>query len=123
MSLSSEKTEKKNSLRNDKRRTGRSKTRLPVIYSSHGLQYNGCISDISFSGLFIRTRRPFKPGVPVEISIDTESGSKVCLKGLSVRANNYGVVCAKNGMGIKLDSQPEAYRGLVKDVFLKKLKA
>jgi Tfp pilus assembly protein PilZ len=97
----------------EKRKTKRKRKRLPVTFSSHGHEFKGFACNLSSTGIFIRTRKPFKPGVPVKVSLHVDNDCTICIKGWSVRATNVGFVYSKNGMGIQLVSQPEEYRNLL----------
>jgi hypothetical protein len=101
----------------EKRKARRRIKHFPVTYSSHGVEFTGCTSNLSYTGLFIRTRKPFKPGVPVKVSIHVDKECAIRLTGLSVRAINTGFACRKNGMGIQLLSQSEVYSDLIKELF------
>jgi hypothetical protein len=90
----------------EKRKTKRKRKRLPVTFSSHGHEFKG-----------FATRKPFKPGVPVEISLHVDNDCKICVRGRSVRATNVGFVYSKNGMGIQLASESEEYRNFLKELF------
>ena len=102
----------------NKRTAGRKKKCLPLIFSSGSMQFTGYSSNFSYTGLFIKTRKPLKSGVPVEISFNSNKECKMCLTGLSVRAINVRFPTNKNGMGVKLISQSEEYRGFIKELFL-----
>ncbi len=100
----------------EKRKTKRKIKRLPVTFSSHGLEFNGFACNLSSAGIFIRTRKPFKPGVPVEVSLHVDNDCKICVRGWSVRATNVGFVYSKNGMGIQLASESEEYRNYLNEL-------
>ena len=101
----------------EKRKTKRKRKRLPVTFSSHGHEFKGFACNLSSTGIFIRTRKPFKPGVPVEVSLHVEENCNICVRGRSLRATNVGFVYSKNGMGIQLASESEKYRNFLKDLF------
>jgi Tfp pilus assembly protein PilZ len=101
----------------EKRKTKRKRKRLPVTFSSHGHEFKGFACNLSSTGIFIRTRKPFKPGVPVEVSLHVDNDCKICVRGRSVRATNVGFVYSKNGMGIQLASESEEYRNFLKELF------
>ena len=101
----------------EKRKAKRKRKRLSVTFSSHGHEFNGFACNLSSTGIFIRTRNPFKPGVPVEVSLHVDKDCKICVRGRSVRATNVGFVYSKNGMAIQLDSTSEKYRNFLKELF------
>ena len=101
----------------EKRKAKRKRKRLPVTFSSHGFEFNGFACNLSSKGIFIRTRKPFKPGVPIEVSLHVENDCKICVRGWSVRATNYGFVYNKNGMGVQLASESEEYRNYINELF------
>jgi Tfp pilus assembly protein PilZ len=102
----------------EKRKARRKIKHLPVTFSSHGLEFTGYTSNLSYTGMFIKTSKPFKAGVPVKVSIHVGKDYTIRLTGLSVRATNYGFVYNKNGMGIQLLSRSEVYSDFVKELFV-----
>lgn len=100
-------------LMEEKRKAKRKIKRSLVTFSSNGVEYKGFTSDLSLTGMYISTRRPFSPGVPVEISLNADNDYKICVRGYSVRAINAGFVYINNGMGIQLASESEAYRNFI----------
>ncbi|MHA2474896.1 MAG: PilZ domain-containing protein [Promethearchaeota archaeon] len=101
----------------EKRKAKRKIIKIRVTYSACGLEFPGYIYNLSSIGMFIKTRKPFKPGVPVRISIHVDKDYTICVTGLTVRANNYGFVYSKNGMGIQLLSQSKEYRNFIEELF------
>ena len=101
----------------EKRKTKRKRKRLRVTFSSHGLEFNGFACNWSSTGIFIKTRKPFKPGVPVEVTLHVDKDCTICVRGWSVRATNVGFVYCKNGMGIQLVSEYEEYRIYLNELF------
>ena len=94
----------------DKREHKRRIKRTSVIYYSNGQKFCGNTSNFSHSGLFIRTRKPFRPGIELMMSVEMSRGRTLCLSGVIVRATRYGFPCNKNGMGVKLLSYPMEYK-------------
>jgi len=66
--------------------------------------------DISQTGLFIRTRKALKPGIPLIIVCELDENRKVALAGITARAIRTNFVHYKNGMGIKLTAIPQTYK-------------
>lgn len=91
--------------------------RLSLVFSDGEVEYNGITSNISTTGLFIRTRKPFPPGTNIKVIIDTDKGEKIVADGVVVWALRTGVADFKNGMGVKLTTIPEAYGKLLKEVY------
>jgi hypothetical protein len=105
-------------MKTERRNTRRTRKRLPVSFSSHGHEFKGVTYNLSYTGMFIRTRKPFKPGVPVEVSLHVDKDCTICVRGLSVRATNVRFKYCKNGMGIRLVAQSVEYRKFLKELFL-----
>ena len=101
----------------EKRKDKRKRKRLPVTFSSNGFECKGFACKLSSTGMFIRTRKPFTPGVPVEISLHVNNDCKICLIGHSVRATNFGSFYSNNGMGIRLASESEEYKNYIKELY------
>jgi Tfp pilus assembly protein PilZ len=101
----------------EKRKAKRKRKKLRVTYSACGLEFTGYTSNLSSTGMFIKTRKPFKPGVPVRVSIYVDKDYTICVSGLSVRANNYGFVYSKNGMGIQILSRSKEYRNFIEELY------
>jgi Tfp pilus assembly protein PilZ len=100
----------------EKRNSKRKRKRLPVTYSACDVEFTGYTSNLSSTGMFIRTRKPFRAGVPVRITIHVDKDYTICVTGLTVRACNYGFVCSTNGMGIKLLSNSKEYRDFIEEL-------
>ena len=100
----------------EKRLEKRKRKRKYVKFSCNGLEFSGNTSNLSPSGLFIRTQRPFRPGVPVKILLEVEKDRQICLQGICVRATRYGFACKKNGMGILILSKCSDYDKLLNDL-------
>ena len=101
----------------EKREAKRKKVRIPVTFSSHGFEFKGFACNLSSTGIFIKTRKPFKPGVPLEVTLHVDNDCKICVRGWSVRATNVGFAYSKNGMGVKFDSESEEYRNFLKELY------
>jgi len=100
----------------DKRNEKRKKKRLRITYSAFTEDmFNGFSSDISPSGVFIRTKRPFRPGVPVNISLEVNEGRKIELAGITAWSVKTGFVYyKKDGMGVRLVSPPQIYNDFLR---------
>lgn len=93
-----------------KRRHQRFVRRLETEFSADGKNYRGISSDLSCSGLFIRTNHAFTPGTILDIVIHLPDGTSAMLKGRVCRALKTPVVSLKNGMGIELIDKDTNYR-------------
>lgn len=91
-----------------KRRHGRFVRRLETEFSAEGKNYRGISSDLSRSGLFIRTNHAFSIGTLLDILIHLPDGTSQ-LKGAVRRALKTPVVSLKNGMGIELTEKDASY--------------
>jgi Tfp pilus assembly protein PilZ len=97
----------------NKREYKRRIKRTPVIYYSNGKKFCGSAINFPHSGLFIRTRKPFRPGIQLTMSVEVSRDRLICLSGVTVRATRYGFACNKNGMGVKLISHPMEYNDFI----------
>jgi Tfp pilus assembly protein PilZ len=102
----------------EKRKSKRKIRRLPVTFSSQGVEFTGNTSNVSCTGMFIRTRKPFKTGIPVEISLHVDNDHTINLNARTVRATKLGSFYRKNGMGVQLLSQSEEYSNFLKEQFV-----
>ncbi|MDA8104638.1 MAG: PilZ domain-containing protein [Nitrospiraceae bacterium] len=92
-----------------KRRHQRFVRRLETEFSAEGKNYRAISSDLSCSGLFIRTNHAFTPGTILDIVIHLPDGTSAMLKGRVCRALKTPVVSLKNGMGIELIERDAHY--------------
>ena len=92
--------------------------RLSVMFSDGVTDHHGVSSNISSSGLFIRTRKALPPGTPLKIVLEVGKDRKMDLEGEVAWSLKTGVADFKNGMGVKLSRIPQEYEDLVKDLGL-----
>ncbi len=92
-----------------KRRHQRFVRRLETEFSADGKNYRSISSDLSCSGLFIRTNHAFAPGTILDIVIHLPDGTSSRLKGKVRRALKTPTVSLKNGMGIELIEKDTLY--------------
>jgi hypothetical protein len=92
-----------------KRKHDRFIRRLETEFSAEGKNYRGISSDLSRSGLFIRTNHAFATGTLLDILIHLPDGTSSRLKGTVRRALKTPVVSLKNGMGIELTAKDASY--------------
>lgn len=87
--------------------------RLPVTIHDGVNEYRGTTSDMSHTGIFIRSRKVFKPGTPLKLIIEIDETREISLVGVVKRFIKLGTTVFKDGLGIKLTSIPQEYKDLV----------
>ena len=87
--------------------------RLEARFSSGGMSFAGISSNLSESGLFIRTNRGFAPDTAIDIELVMPEGKTSSLKGL-VRRTIKTPLSSKNGMGVELIEKDAAYINFLK---------
>ncbi len=100
----------------ERRRASRRLKRLPVRCSCGPHEFTGVTSNLSQTGLFVRTRRPFRPGVPVKLVFETTNKSSIALMGIIARAIRKELKFSENGMGVKLISTPQDYQTFLREL-------
>ena len=98
----------------DYKRTRRFTKRLEVAFSSGGLSYRGILSNVSISGIFIRTSRGFAPGTTVDIELMLPDNTVSSIKGIVRRTIKNPVTAATNGMGVELTHKDEKYEKFIR---------
>lgn len=88
--------------------------RLEAIFRAGGLSYRGILSNLSESGLFIRTNRGFAPDTVIDIELVMPDNKVSRLKGVVKRTIKRPVSTIKNGMGIELIEKDKTYLNFVK---------
>ena len=96
------------------KRTKRFTKRLEVTFSSGVHSYRGILSNVSVSGLFIRTNRGFAPGTTVDIELMLPDNTVSSLKGIVRRTIKTPITTMKNGMGVELIWQDAKYQNFIK---------
>ena len=87
--------------------------RLPVKFSDGVAEVLAFSSNISKSGLFIRTRKAYPPGTRLKITLEADKDRFIELEGEVAWSLKTGSTSFKNGMGIRLTSIPQEYTELV----------
>ncbi len=87
--------------------------RLEARFSSGVMSFTGISSNLSESGLFIRTNRGFAPDTAIDIELVMPDGNISSLKGL-VRRTIKTPLSSKNGMGVELIEKDAAYINFLK---------
>ena len=88
--------------------------RLEARFSSGGMSFAGISSNLSESGLFIRTNRGFAPDTAIDIELVMPDGKTSSLKGLVRRTIKTPMSTLKNGMGVELIEKDAAYINFLK---------
>ena len=88
--------------------------RLEARFSSGGMSFAGISSNLSESGLFIRTNRGFAPDTAIDIELVMPDGKISSLKGLVRRTIKTPMSTLKNGMGVELIEKDAAYINFLK---------
>ncbi len=76
--------------------------RLETEFSSEGLCFRGISSDMSESGLFVRTSKPFSPETMIDLTLHLPDNTLSRLKGVVRWAVKMGLVSEKDGMGVEI---------------------
>ena len=90
--------------------------RLETEFTAENKNYRGISSDLSISGLFIRTNHAFVPDTLLDIVIHLPDSTDVKLKGRVRRAIKTPIVSVKNGMGVEITENDPRYIKFVKAV-------
>lgn len=98
-----------------KRQHHRYPKRLEVKFSSGEQTFVGISSNLSESGLFIRTKRCFVIDSIIDIELVMPDGQLSHLKGRVARATKTPLASFKNGMGIELIEKDTAYLNYLKN--------
>ena len=91
--------------------------RLEVRFTSGRLSFTGILSNLSKSGLFIRTNRGFAPGTIIDIELVMPDGKKSFLKADVKRTIKTPLASLKNGMGVELIEKDATYINFLKSFF------
>ncbi|MBI5026073.1 MAG: PilZ domain-containing protein [Nitrospirae bacterium] len=88
--------------------------RLEIKFYAGGASYTGITSNLSESGLFIRTFRGVVPGSILDMELMLPDGNVLKLSGKVIRTVKTQFRSEKNGMGIKLIGHPDQYLEFLK---------
>jgi hypothetical protein len=91
----------------------RATKRLEVSFSSGVIKKKGILSNMSLSGLFVRTNSGFPPGTHLDLEILLPDNTRASLRGVVVRTIKSPLKTGENGMGISLITQDEIYARFV----------
>ena len=99
----------------EKRQHKRYTSRCEIEFSMDGATYRGISSNLSLSGLFIRTRKPFTADTVIDLMIHFPNGSTSKLKGITRRAIR-NPLDNQNGMGIELIEKDSNYLDFINSI-------
>lgn len=88
--------------------------RLETEFIAEDKSYRGISSDLSQTGLFIRTNHAFAPGSILDIKIYLPDGAISKMKGKVMRAFKTPIISLKNGMGVVLLEKDSHYINFMK---------
>jgi hypothetical protein len=80
-----------------------------------GATYRGISINLSLSGLFIRTRKPFTADTVIDLMVHFPNGSTSKLKGITRRAIR-NPLDNQNGMGIELIEKDSNYLDFINSI-------
>jgi hypothetical protein len=106
----------------EKRRYRRFTKRLEVKFSSGGNSFTGISSDLSETGIFIRTQKGLAPGTHIYIDLVLPDGRISFLKGIVRRTLKTPISALKNGMGVEIIEKDEIFSDFIKS-FVQKTEA
>ncbi|HLA00286.1 MAG TPA: PilZ domain-containing protein [Thermodesulfovibrionales bacterium] len=99
----------------NKRKNLRFTKRLEARFIADGESFVGITSNLSETGLFIRTKRGFAPDSILDIKLIMPDGNTSSIKGIVKRTVKVPL-SIKNGMGIELLEKDETYMRYVKSL-------
>jgi hypothetical protein len=100
----------------ERRRHPRYIKRLPVKFFIDNECLTSLSSDLSESGLFLRTNRGTNINCIVSIQLFLPSNAVSCIKGIVRRTVRTPFSAMKNGMGIEIIEKDEAYGHFIKSI-------
>ncbi len=98
-----------------KRKAQRILVKLEVKYMAHVIKITSATSNISETGMYIRTDRQLPVGSMLDITLELPGSREHHLQGV-VKWNLGPRGKAKSGMGIQLIDPPEEYRDYVRSL-------
>ena len=99
----------------NKRKNLRFTKRLEARFIADGESFVGITSNLSETGLFIRTKRGFAPDSILDIKLIMPDGNTSSIKGIVKRTVKVPL-SIKNGMGLELLEKDETYMRYVKSL-------
>ncbi len=98
----------------ERRRHRRFTKRLETRFKSGGMNFTGISSNLSETGLFIRTKRSFAPDSILDIELVMPNGRLSFLKGIVKWTVKTAISSFKNGMGVEIIEKDASYVDFVK---------
>lgn len=98
------------------RRHKRVVKRLETEFSAGGSDSRGISSDVSASGLFVRTSKPFTPETLLELTLHLPGNTVSKLKGRVRWAAKMGQISGRNGMGIEIVETDENFVNFINNL-------
>jgi uncharacterized protein (TIGR02266 family) len=92
-----------------KRKHKRVVKRLETEFSAGGSDSRGISSDVSASGLFVRTSKPFTPDTLLDLTLHLPGNAVSKIKGRVRWAAKMGMISGRNGMGIEIVETDENF--------------
>lgn len=100
----------------EKRRFDRIRGRIPCTIRSGDEEHRGFATDLSASGLFLQSRTKFEAGQKLTVELEHDGASPIVLTATVARtrvSHRSAMVVAPPGLGLLLESAPEAYFQLI----------
>jgi uncharacterized protein (TIGR02266 family) len=88
--------------------------RFPLTFSDGNRENHGVSSNISSTGIFIRTRNALPPGTRLKIVLEVDGDTRIDLEGEVAWALKTGLQDFRNGMGVELSNVSQEYEDLLK---------
>lgn len=93
---------------------------MHITFTCEEEKHRGISSNVSSTGLFIKTRKKFKAGLPVNMTVDKDESQKMNLNGVIARTKITSRFDKfENGIGIGLTEVPQAYKDFMEVLFQK----
>lgn len=100
-------------MKRDKKKV-RMTRRFPLTFSDGDREYHGVSSNISSTGIFIRTRNALPPGTRLKITLEADGDIRIPLEGKVAWALKTGLSDFRNGMGVEFYNVPREFEDLLK---------
>jgi uncharacterized protein (TIGR02266 family) len=101
------------------RKFERFKGSLPCSFLDAGSTHRGFVTNLSEGGLYLQTEAEVEAGTKLVIDVEFEPGNPFVLTGTVVQtqpSQEAGTATEQSGMGFKLESAPDAYLELVREM-------
>jgi hypothetical protein len=101
------------------RKFERFKGSLPCSFRDGGSTHRGFVTNLSEGGLYLQTEAEVEAGTKLVIDVEFEPGNPFVLTGTVIQtqgSHEARTATERSGIGFKLESAPEAYLDLVKEL-------